>query len=439
MIDIQSEDIGQRQIQLTIVVSQERIDRAMNEMAQEYARHYRISGYRPGKVPLRAVTARVGEDAVREAAMEKLGEQVVREAVRAEGLVPSAPASYEVLTTAPYTIRVVVPLLPEVTLGDYSELQIESPEPPPVTDEDVTAVIDAWRRDKANLETVDRPAEIGDRMVLALSGRLGDESVFFEDSLEIELTTEGVQKEHLPKDVLDHLVGMAAGEEKLFTVRYSEFWPEEHLRESDVAFAAQTMAVMTLVPPPLDDALAKELGDLDSVEELRERVRAQLEYRSEMHAREAYVTSLVAALVSAADVSYPPIALEQEVVTEIGDLKGRVERQGFLWEKWLELQQTDMESLWQEIEPRAEARLRQRLVLGKFVEVEDIRVDPEEITTEVEKLQAPFTKEARRSLPPMEDLRRSAGSRLLSDRAIERLLELAAAHTEVPEPEPANE
>jgi trigger factor len=430
VIQVQTEPLEPRQVRITVVVTPERIERAMSDVAQDLARRQRIAGYRPGKVPLRVAIARFGEEPIREQALERLTEQVVREAIRQEGIEPWAPAQAQVTQEDPFTVQATVPLAPQVELGDYTSLSVARPPVREVTDEDVENVIQALRQEHATLQTVDRPAQPGDTVVLSLVGTLADGSVMaHHDGLALDLSDEGARAGQLPPGIVEALEGTVAGETRTFSLTYSEFWPQAELQGREVSFEAGLEAVMARVAAPLDDQLARDAADLDSLDLLRERLGEQLRARAEMEAQEAQVTTLVDGLVASATVAYPPIALEREVASAFVDLRQRVERQGVAWERWLELQGLDEEKLWADIEPEAAEQLRRRLVLRAFVHAEKIGVKESELDAEVDRLRKPFGRSARRVLPPAPVLRRSAGSRILTNRAVERLLEISAANT----------
>ena len=425
-MQITSEPLEPRQVRLTIVVPPSILDAAMREVAQHYARHERISGYRPGKVPVARIAKLVGEDNLRSAAIEQLTEDVVRQAIESEDLRPSAPASVKIAEEEPLTFEVVVPLQPHVDLGDYTALRVERAEPEPVTDAEIEATIQRWRDDLSTLETVERPAEADDVVALALVGRDGDETLYEEEALTLALDDSGASAANLPPEVIDEIIGLSAGDAQTFGVTYPDAWPQEELRGREVDFTASVVSVSGRNAPDLDDAFAREVSGLDSIDDLRSRLRDQLESRAAMDARDEHLSTVVDALVESADVQYPPTLLDTEVAGMIADLRQRVERQGFTWSRWLELQQKDEDALWSELEGEADARLRRRLVMIKFVDEEDIDVGRDEVDAEVQRLTRSLPRSARRTLPDDDDLRQDAGSRILTGRALDRLIAITS-------------
>jgi len=441
-ITVTSEPVEPRQVELTVVVAPARIEREMEVVAQAYARRHKVPGYRPGKVPLRVMVAQVGEETLREAAIESLGEKVAREALKSEGLAPYDTVGLERVADDPLTFKVLVPLAPEVTLGDYRALRVPEPEPEPVTEAEIQERLESLRQEVAHLETVDRPAEAGDQVVVSLTGRWGETVVVEDEAMTLDLTPEGASGQGLPPAVVDHLVGLAAGDTARFEVTYSEFWARTELQGQVVGFEAAVESVSGVITPPLDDALAREVSKATTLAELTDSLRESLAARRRLEARERYVDAAVAALVGVAQVAMPPSLGESEVAGMVADLRRQVERQGFTWERWLELQQKDEEALWAEFAPQAEARVRNTLVLSEFARAEDIKVARGEIESEIRRRNEALAGSGLR-WRSSDVVRRRMGNELLTGRTVDRLLAIvsgraaAGAEAEVEaEPEP---
>ncbi len=426
-LQITSEPVEPRQVRLTIVVPEDRVSRAVHATAQVIGRRIKLRGYRPGKIPVAAVARQVGADALKSEATDALVREAAEAAIRSEGLEAAAPASVEVTAAEPLTLSVLVPLAPAIKLGDYRQrLRVPPPEPEAVTDDDVDEVLASLQGDLAYLEPVDRPSREGDAVALSLTGRFLDDTIVFEDEgITVRLDDEGLKKALLPVEVKDHVVGRAAGDLFEFTVSYPEDWRQKEMRGRAVTFGAKVLSVSELAVPGLDDDFATQVSDADTLEELRGRIRSGLEARRARAARERHAEDALAALVGLAEVSFPPALVDMEVARLVADLRDRVERQGLKWERWLELQDKSEDDLWREMEAEARERLARRLVLGVFVASEGIDVSTQETEDAVRRLRASVAPAERKKLPRAQELRSRTRSRLLADRAMERLLAIA--------------
>jgi trigger factor len=458
MLQIASEPLPSRQVQLTIVVPADRLAREIDAVAQEVARKQRIPGYRPGKAPLQRVSELVGEDKLREEAIERLTNKVVIEALRTEALEPVAPVSVAVESEDPLTFRAVVPLPPKVVLGDYHALRIEMPEMPQVQPEDVDAALDEIYQGLAEILPVDRPAEAGDLMGLSLVGRSAgaeggagadsgagadggagtaggsgtegdrsDRELLFENKdLSLRLSSEDAAAAGIPPKSIDALIGLRPGDSVAFSATYSEMWPEARLQGRAAEFQGEVLSLQAAVPPSPEVA-AERLG-LASPDELRDTVGAQIGIRALLDTRSEASGRAVDALVDQSEIEYPPALMELEMVEGIAELRRSVERQGYPWESWLAMQAQNQEAMLADIERMAETRIRRNWVMMAFAEAENIGISEAEINTEVNRVLAEMARtqaaQSSRQRPDRDAIRMEIGSRMLFGRAISRLLEI---------------
>lgn len=428
-LGIVSEPVEPCQMRLIITVPPARVEREMTEVAQVFARRMKVPGYRPGKVPLHLVAAQVGEDELRRAAREDMADKVLREALRAQGLLPYANPELEAFTEDPLSYTILVPLAPKVTLGDYHTLRVPEPPVEPVTDEDVAAQLEAWRNEAGHLEPVARAAEAGDTVIVNLTGRLGDAVVVEHEALTLLLEGEAATEQNLPPALIDALVGLAAGDVKSATVTYSEFWSEPELQGQAVVFDIGVESVMGEVLPELDDAFAQEISDAPTLAELELRVRDNLTARRRVAVRDDWVEEAVSALVDQASVEFPPALIDGEVDDAVADLRRRVERQGFTWERWLELQEKDEEALRADLAPGAEARVKSTLVLSELAFAEGIRVERSDVEGELRRQDA-LLAESGLKLRRNDTVRQRMSGELLTARTLKRLLDIVGGATE---------
>ncbi|MFN8423017.1 MAG: trigger factor [Anaerolineae bacterium] len=428
-------ELEDHQRKVTIVVTDDELAQAKQDVAKALGKNARVPGYRPGTAPIDRLEALLGAEALENEAMERLATRGVRKAVPAGEAYTGAPMGAQVTTRQPFTIEVTVPLQPSVTLGDYHALRVAPPEAPPVTDADVDDVIEGWRREMALLADVERPAQRGDVVTTSLVGRRGEDIVFEAETITLVLDPDRFDASQLPPAVIDALVGATAGEALDFTITYPAFWPDAALQEQPVAFTGTVARVAELQPPALDDTLAATLADVDSVAALRERVRQQLAERARMSVQDRHVEAAIDALVGTAAVAFPPQMLEAEIHRYVHELKARVERQGLDFEQWLGLQPEGAEKLYAQIEVEAGQRIRRQLVLSAFCAAEGIRVKGSEIDEEVRFFSRLTSMQQagagrRGGMPSVSDMRSSFGSRILSSRAVARLLAITSGRAD---------
>ena len=198
----------------------------------------RIPGFRPGKAPDATVLRTFGREAVLSEIIDDLGEEVFKEALASENIEPFGQASLLDFKTDPIIFKLVIPLRPTVTLGDYRGIRVEAPVAK-VGEADVDAVIEQAReRPQQRSAAVERPAEIGDTIVLDITGTVGEDTIM--DNHDWELVLKG-DSGWLP-GFDEAFVGLTAGEEKSFSLTYPEDSASRYKGQQAI-FQAKVLAV----------------------------------------------------------------------------------------------------------------------------------------------------------------------------------------------------
>lgn len=425
---VNTEKMENCQAVLTIEVEEERVERSLKEAAQRISKRTRIPGFRAGRAPYHIVERMVGKEAVFDEALEELGSQVYREALEESELEPIDRTEMEVVEREPLTLKMTVPLKPEVELGDYQSIHVE-PQEVKVEEEEIEKVLTALREERGEWVPVEREAQEGDLLTLDVEGRADGERVVGAEEQEYILR---LGAEVPVKGFPESIEGMKAGEEREFTLAYPVTHPRDELAGRKVEFRVHLLGLKGKNLPPLDDEFAKTVGDFESLKELRERVESVLRARAETRERERVAEEVLTAMTDQAKIAYPPTVLERQLGSMIENYGKAVARQGFTLSRYLEVVGKSEEELRGELRPQAEERLKKTLVFSKFTEEEGIAVEEEEVDQEVDEIadsygdQAEEVKKALLSPEPQRSIR----SRLFSQKALERLVEIGTATPE---------
>jgi trigger factor len=431
-LQITTETLENRQLRLTIEVDDERARQAMRRAARQIARQVNIPGFRKGKAPYELIVQRYGEDMIRREAADKLVEAVYREALEQEGITPYTSGALDEVDLHPITFRFIISLPPTVELGDYRGYRLK-PRKVRVYKKQVQQALEQMREQNAILELVERPAALGDGVVIDLVGRTAEGVEFLKtDDLHMLLDAESTNP---APGFAEAVVGMEAGEERTFTLTLPADFPRGDLRAQGAEFTVRMREVYDSTLPDLDDDLARTVGNFDSLKELEQHVREQLRRAAQEEADEEYATQVVEDILEQAQVEYPPVMLEEELDTIVGEFERAVKRDARLsLEDYLRFQGKTVEELREESKPRAATRLRRALVLGEVVRLEGLEVGEEELGAHIEEVSVAWgarADEVRASLNS-DAARQAVRSRLLVNKAVQRLV--AIAKGEAPEP-----
>jgi len=433
LVQISSETVAPRQVKLTILVPTERRARTRHAVAQELGKRERVRGFRPGHIPPEKVEAIVGGEAFQGAFLQRIGPEVLQEAIKEAGLEPSAPVRLGIVTEEPLVFQAIVPLQPEVTLGDYRALRVPSPAIEGVGEADVDAVIDSLRGEMAILTPLDGPAESGDIAEVAVVGTLESETVV-DETFRFPLDPAQLPERTVPPGAVDALIGAWVGETRNVEVAYSEFWPDARLQGRRVALSATIRSLARRELPEPDDVFAAQAAQGATLAELRERIRSRMTADRSDAARDAHAQAAVAALIGQAHIEYPPLLLEYEVLEILDDLRADVERAGLDWDAWIASQRENEERLLESIERQAKLRLERSLVLQRFALAEGIRIDPADLDRVVKTAIRSLPEGSRKKLKPTAEQRARLGNQMMLAHVIDRLLAVMSPEQERAQP-----
>ncbi len=393
---VTTEPLERCQVLMTVEVDDAQADQLLKAAAKRIATQVQIPGFRPGKAPYSLIVRRFGEEAIREEAMEDLGGKVFREALKQANLEPFAPASMEEVSWQPLVMKVRVPLAPVIELGDYRSLRLEDA-PLEVTEEEIDQELADIQEEYASWETVDRPARIGDRVEISLRAE-SDGETFSREKVTISIGDP--DKEPKYAAILKTLIGMAPGEERTTVMPFAIFSeetdaesgeegaePESAGRDANVWIKVH--AIQEKHVHPLDDDFAQMMGDFNTLEELREKVRTSLIRIKKEEFEEQQVAQTIERITSEmAHVEWPPVLEESAIDRWMSGLEQRLKQQGMPLQTYLRAQQKSLEQLREELRPRVQQQLRRSLVLQEIARREGLSVEPDEVLRYIETLAA---------------------------------------------------
>jgi len=399
------------QADVTVEVEGEILEKNKRIAAKRIAKKIKIPGFRPGKAPFNVVQKHVGEGAILEEALDLLLDDVYPNILDEAKLDPYGPGSLtNVPNLDPPTLEITVPLAPEVTLGKYDEVRIPF-EAKAVTDEDVDQVIDNIREQQAVIESVDRAAEEGDMVSVAVSGEKmdGEETSTFIEERKIPIMVEKEDKDGTGEwpfpGYSRHLIGLSAGDEKTVEHTFSDDYEHEELQGVKASFPTKVEEIKARKLPEKDDELAKSAGEYENLEALVEEVRKSLEERFESDQNAEYESQIVEAVIEQSNYKYPPQMIEHEINHQIEDLTRSLRSQGLEMDVYLKSRDISLEDLQKELRPQAEERIKRGLTLLEIAKVEKIEAEDkaveERVNNMTNEIQQIFPEdEARKLLTP---------------------------------------
>lgn len=421
---VSSRGIEKSQAVLEVEVEQERVDRALDAAYRRVASRVNVPGFRPGRAPRSLVERLVGREALLEDAIEHLLPSVYQEVIREQQLEPIASPKLELVSVQPFQFRATVPLKPQVQLGDYRSVRIE-PEPTEPTPEEIEAALDELRQRYAAWVPVERPVQLGDRVSIDLRAVHGERVVLDSKDAEYVLDPEG--REPAP-GFNDRILGMAAGETRSFVLDWPSDARDQTLAGQPVEFTVAVNWVKEKQLPPADDEFAVQLGEFETIAQVRAELADQIRRQKSAAARQRLEDQAVQEVLARSTFDVPPRLVEEEAEERFARLAQSLDRQGISVEQFSRFRGQSADELRQELRASAEADLRRSFVLEAIAEAEGIVVAAEEIDQEIERAVADLPREdpRRKAAFTRPETRRRAEALVRERKALARLLELAA-------------
>lgn len=357
------------------------VDLVQQEWERAYGRvqkQARLPGFRKGHVPRSLVKLHFADDVRREVA-EHLIPSVYKQAVSEARLDPvDEPDLQEVRLEegAPLSFVAVVEVKPEIRLADYKGVEVEH-DPTPVTEAEVSEALERMREQQAEFRSVDRAAARGDLALVDYTLVIEEHDPTTQTGYAFVVGDGSV----LP-EIDEAVPGMSAGAEREVAFRLAEDHRNEHLRGRSGTARVKVVEVKEKVLPPLDDELAKSMGDFESLDALRAAVEKELEARRAADDRRRLEDKILDALLERHAFMAPEAMVMRQVAHQVESARERMRRQGIDPDRI----QWSYAELLTELRPGAERAVRRGLLLEALAGHEGIAAEEPEVDAEVEKI-----------------------------------------------------
>ena len=393
-MSLQVEKLEKNMAKLTIEVSAEELDKAMEKAYQKQKSRISLPGFRKGKAPRKMIESMYGKGVFMEDAVNSLVPQEYTKALGECNLEIVSQPEINVTQMEPgkaliFTADVAVK--PEVTLGDYKGVEVPKSEIA-VTDEEVDAEVKKEQDKNARTVAVeDRAAANGDITTIDFEGFV--DGVAFDGGKGTDYALTLGSGTFIP-GFEDQLVGANTGDHVEVKVTFPEEYQAKELAGKEAVFQCDVKKIETKEVPELDDEFAKDVSEFDTLAEYKEDVKKKLTEKKEKEARTAKENAAVDKAIENAQMDIPELMTKTECRQMMDDFSRRMQQQGLSMEQYFQFTGQSMDKMMEDMKPQALKRIQTRLVLEKVAEVENIQPSEEEITEEIQKMADAYKMEA---------------------------------------------
>jgi len=365
--------------EIEVEVPADVVARETGVVVERFQKHARLPGFRKGRVPASVLRQRFPED-IRSEVVEALIPRYFRQEVEKRGLQPVSQPRVSDLHLAegePLRFKASFEIMPEIQVSGYEELRAEKADTT-VSDQEVEQALSRLREQHATYSAVDdRELRDGDFAQVSLVGtpQSGEGKPVTMDDVMVEIggaTT--------VRDFSDNLRGARPGEERRFEVTYPGDFSDQRLAGKKLAYAITVKAIKQKILPELNEDFAKAAGEFQSLEELRGKVREQLETDKKRAAEHAAKDKLVEELVRRNDFPVPEALVDRQVDVRLERGLRALAAQGMRTE---DMKKMDFSRLRAGQREAALREVKASLLLEKIADLEKIEVRDEEVEQEI--------------------------------------------------------
>ena len=392
--------------EIQVEVPAEEVTRETDALVSKYQKMARLPGFRRGHVPPSIIRQRFAED-LKSEVVEALVPRYFRRETEKQGLRPvSQPrvTELQIEQGQPLRFKASFEVMPEIQVEGYKELRAEKPEIA-VSDEEVEQTLNGLREQNATFSAIEgRALADGDFAQVSLDGtpKDGDGKPVHMDEILVEIGGRNTMPEFT-----ENLRGALAGDERTFDVQYPKDTSDQRLAGKTFTYNVKVQALKQKSLPELNDDFAKELGEFASVEEVKKRVRENMEAERKHSAEHEAKEKLVAELIKRNEFEVPEELVERQIDVRLDRGLRALAAQGMRPE---DMKKMDLTRLRAGQREQAVGEVKSALLLEKIAERENIQVGDEEIDREIEAL-------AQQSKQTTESIR----ARLTRDGALDRI------------------
>ena len=385
-MSVQVENLEKNMAKLTIEVSAEDLEKALESAYQKQKKQISVPGFRKGKVPRAMIEKMYGVDVFYEDAANALMQQNYAAAVDESGIdIVSRPTVdvVQIEKGKPFIFTAEVAVKPEVTLGKYMGVTVTKIDTS-VSDEEVDEALEKERNNNARtINVTDRPVAQGDTAVIDFEGFV--DGVAFEGGKGENHSLTIGSGSFIP-GFEEGLIGAELNKETEVNVTFPEDYHAAELAGKPAVFKCTVKEIKEKQLPDLDDEFASEVSDFDTMAEYREDVQKKLTSKKEEEAKIAKEEAVLDAVIADAKMEIPDAMLETQQRQLLENFAQRIQAQGITLEQYMQFTGLTAQTMMEQLKPEALKRIQSRLVLEAVAAAEKMEATEEDFEAEIKSI-----------------------------------------------------
>ncbi len=396
---------------IVVEIDHELMESGVNKAYLKARKNIQLPGFRKGKAPRKMIESMYGAHVFYEDGLEEIFPEIYQFAVidqKINAIGRPNLTDMQISEDNIVTLTLTTEVYPEVTLGQYKGLEVVKASVE-VSDEEVEAELSQMAQNVASTEAVERAAEMGDTANIDFEGF--DNGVPFEGGKGQGFDLKLGSNSFVP-GFEEQVVGMSAGEEKDIDITFPEDYHAE-LAGKAVVFHVKCNKVTVTNVPAIDDELAKDVSEFETLEELKNDIRTKAQENKQKQSDSAFEQACVEKAAENVTVEMPKALVEAELDTQMERFAYQLQMSGYSMDAYAKMMGGDMNTMRNAFRPGAEKQARVNVTLTAIIEAENITVSDEEIAEELEKLAKQYEMDVEKikSMVPAEEIKASLENR----------------------------
>jgi len=418
--------LSETKVELTITLSKDDLKAAEQVALTKLAKSVKVPGFRKGNVPPSVAAKHVDPAMLAEQTLEDALSKAVAESYMNENIQALDRPAVEVKKYVPGSeleFTAEAEILPKVTLGDYKKLKVTKKKTS-VTSKEIDEIIERMRSGFAEKKEVERPAKDGDEVKIDFIGK--KDGVAFDGGTGTDYDLVLGSNSFIP-GFEEGIIGKKVGETFDLELTFPEEYHVADLKGAKVTFTTTLKGIMEVVLPEINDEFAAKAGPFKTVAELKEDIKRELTAQKEREANEILKDDLVKQLIAISKVPVPAILLKDQAESIERDMTQNLMYQGLSLDQYLESKGFASKEKWLETEVHgaAKKRVQAGLALAELSKVEKIEATSKELDEHVALYKTQYANNPKMVAQfDQPEARRDVANRLLTEKTVERLLEL---------------
>lgn len=380
------EHLGKNMVKITMEVDAATFKKAIETAYMKNRGKINLPGFRKGKAPRKLIEQAYGAEVFYDDAANEVMQPAYEKALDEAKLDIVSRPTIDIIKAKEgeeFIFSAEVAIKPEAVLKDYKGIELKKEEIS-VSEEEVNKKLDEVREQNARIIDVDnRPVKSGDTVTIDYVGSV--DGVPFEGGADEGHKLTIGSGQFIP-GFEDQIIGKSIGDEFDVKVTFPTPYHSEELAGKDAVFAVKLHAISEKELPELDDELAQDVSDFDTLAEYKEHVKKELLHDKEHKAEHEREHQIMDALVERLEVELPEPMVDLEVENQIYNMENRMRAQGFSLEQYMQFTGQTMSALQESMKESAIKGIKIRLALEEVIKAEKLEATAEDIEKEYQDL-----------------------------------------------------